>query len=110
MKNNSAEPLSNVLIRFLDNTKTIYEVRKSFAANESKTVGPFSWVAAATGVHNITVSVDPDKEIPDKERSNNVASTGCSVTSPSGNESCNTPEASSDWTVSYDYYRLCNKI
>lgn len=101
VKNSGTEAQSDVLIRFFDNTKRVYEVRKSFAANETKTVGPFNWTGQSTGVHNITVSVDPDKEKADKDRSNNVASTGCSVTSTSGIGNCNAPEASGSWSVTY---------
>ncbi|WP_379143676.1 CARDB domain-containing protein [Paenibacillus sp. sgz500992] len=103
VKNNSADGQSNVLIRFFDNANKIYETRKSFAAGQSLTVGPFQWTGHSTGAHNLTVSVDPEKEKVDQNRSNNVATTGCTVTSSaSGNGSeCNQPEAAADWNVTY---------
>ncbi|MGF7048848.1 hypothetical protein J2T13_003356 [Paenibacillus sp. DS2015] len=54
----------------------------------------------------ISVHVDPDKKNPDKDRTNNIATTVCSVNSGSagGNEGsgdCNKAEDQGNWTVSY---------
>ncbi|GIP61118.1 hypothetical protein J15TS10_49320 [Paenibacillus woosongensis] len=103
VRNEGAESLSNVLIRFTANNQTIYEVNKSIPANQTIAVGPFNWTGTNTGVHNIAVHVDPDKEQPDNDRSNNVATTGCNVTG-SGSASdggCNNPEVLKNWTVTY---------
>lgn len=103
IKNDSTTGQNDVLIRFYDNASKIYETRKSFAAGQTLTVGPFNWTGNSSGVHNLTLSVDPDKEKPDKDRSNNVVTTGCSVVtgaSGSGSE-CNQPEAAAEWSVSY---------
>lgn len=103
VKNDSATGQNDVLIRFYDNASTIYETRKSFAAGQTLTVGPFNWKGNSTGVHNLTLSVDPEKEKTDQNRSNNIVTTGCSVVSGasgSGSE-CNQPEAAGEWSVSY---------
>lgn len=103
VKNEGAESQSDVLIRFTANNKTIYEVNKSIPANQTVTIGPFNWTGTTTGVHNISVHVDPKKEKPDKDRSNNVATTGCSVTDSEGGASkgCNKPTVKGNWTVTY---------
>ncbi|OMD20179.1 CARDB domain-containing protein [Paenibacillus sp. FSL R7-0337] len=103
VKNDSATAQNDVLIRFYDNASTIYETRKSFAAGQTLTVGPFNWTGTSTGVHNLTLSVDPEKEKVDQNRSNNIVTTGCSVVSGasgSGSE-CNQPGAAGEWSVSY---------
>ncbi|GGG06104.1 hypothetical protein GCM10010912_58430 [Paenibacillus albidus] len=103
VKNDGTNGQNDVLIRFFDNTKKIYETRKTFEAGQTLTIGSFKWTGSSTGIHNITVSVDPEKEKPDKNRSNNVATTGCSVSSSasgSGGE-CNNPEAKGEWSISY---------
>ncbi|ULO07126.1 hypothetical protein H1230_30015 [Paenibacillus sp. 19GGS1-52] len=103
VKNDSTVGQNDVLIRFYDNASKIYETRKSFAAGQTLTVGPFNWTGNSTGVHNLTLSVDPEKEKVDQNRSNNIVTTGCSVvsgTSGSGSE-CNQPEAAGEWSVSY---------
>jgi len=103
VKNDGVDEQSNVLIRIFDNATKIYEVRKSFASGQTQTVGPFDWTGTTTGVHSISVHVDPDGEKPDKDRTNNVISTGCSVAATGGEAGvdCNKPEDSANWTVSY---------
>ncbi|MBA9086482.1 hypothetical protein FHR92_002960 [Fontibacillus solani] len=104
VKNDSDEIQSSVLIRFTDNTQTIYEVKKTIPANQTIMVGPFSWTGESIGMHNLSVHVDPEKEMPDKDRSNNVASTGCSVNSTSSNNDgteCNNTEMNKTWKVTY---------
>jgi hypothetical protein len=103
VKNEGSDVQAGVLIRFTDNSSTIYEVRKSIPANQTITVGPFNWTGQSVGVHNISVHVDPEKEKPDKDRSNNIASTGCSVTGSDGSSvsECNNSEANGKWEVSY---------
>ncbi|MGG4108831.1 CARDB domain-containing protein [Paenibacillus lautus] len=108
VKNNGAFTQSAVMIRFFDNQKLIYEVRKTLPANQVSTVGPFTWNGTGVGVHNISVHVDPDKEKPDRDRTNNIATTGCRVNSSSGGGggggggggNCN-ESADGNWTVSY---------
>jgi len=105
VKNNSGKTQTGVTIRFFDNDKVIYEVKKTMPANEVISVGPFSWRGDEVGMHNISVHVDPDKEKPDKDRSNNVATTGCAVTNGSagggsGSGGCS-ESATGNWTVTY---------
>ncbi|MFD1179715.1 CARDB domain-containing protein [Paenibacillus puldeungensis] len=103
VKNVGATDLSNVLIRFQDNGKTIYEARKAMKANNPVSVGPFSWTGSTVGVHNLSVTVDPEQEFPDSNRSNNVATTGCSVIGLNGDSpgECNKAKVDGSWTVSY---------
>lgn len=97
----------NVLIRFLADGKTIYEARKNLPANQSQGVGPFTWTGGEEGFHNITVHVDPEheKEL-DTDPGNNIASTGCMVTSRDGSSSTSCSGKSSvtkTWDVIYEY-------
>ncbi|MGG3278963.1 CARDB domain-containing protein [Paenibacillus solani] len=113
VKNNGALTQSAVMIRFFDNQNVIYEVRKTLPANQVTTVGPFTWTGTSPGVHNISVHVDPDKEKPDKDRTNNIATTGCRVNAPSGGSGGNggngggpgsgdcQEKAVGNWTVTY---------
>lgn len=103
VKNVGATLQDNVLIRFYDNQNLIYEVRKNLHSNEVTTVGPFNWTGNVVGVHNISVHVDPEKEKPDSDRTNNVATTGCSVVTSTGGEvsDCNKPKDDGNWTVTY---------
>ncbi|MEC0167358.1 CARDB domain-containing protein [Paenibacillus graminis] len=105
VKNDGKLAQDNVLIRIFDNSSKIYEVRKSFGVGQTLTVGPFNWIGHSTGAHNIMAVVDPDKEKLDKNRSNNVATTGCTVGSgAAGGGStgdCNKPQAEGSLTVSY---------
>ncbi|WP_338709193.1 CARDB domain-containing protein [Paenibacillus amylolyticus] len=105
VKNNSGKTQSGVTIRFFDNDKVIYEAKKTMPANEVISVGPFTWRGDEVGMHNISVHVDPDKEKPDKDRSNNIATTGCAVTTGSsggGGSNGNCSEAATgNWTVTY---------
>lgn len=104
VKNVGTVDQTSVLVRFYDNNKVIYEVRKNLPSNQVTTVGPFNWTGDSVGVHNIAVHVDPEKEKPDSNRSNNIATAGCRVFSPSegGNVGeCNKPSAHGNWTVTY---------
>ncbi|GIO42275.1 CARDB domain-containing protein [Paenibacillus apis] len=101
VKNVGATDISNVLIRFVENgKKTIYETRKDMPANKPITVGGFKWTGPV-GTHNLSVHVDPEKEKRDKDRSNNVAFTGCSVTKNGGDAYCDTTKPEAKWDVSY---------
>ncbi|MGG1880325.1 CARDB domain-containing protein [Paenibacillus cisolokensis] len=100
VKNVGATDVSNVLIRFMENGKTIYETRKDMPANKPITVGGFKWTGAV-GTHNLSVHVDPENEKPDKNRSNNVAFTGCSVTKNGGDAYCDTTKPKASWDVTY---------
>ncbi|MBG9796065.1 hypothetical protein ABD76_27985 [Paenibacillus dendritiformis] len=101
VKNVGATDVSNVLIRFVqDGKKTIYETRKTMPANTPITVGGFKWTGD-TGIHTLSVHVDPEQEKPDKDRSNNVATTGCSVTSTGGDAYCDTTRPQANWDVTY---------
>lgn len=102
VKNVGKEDQSNVLIHFYANDKKIYEVRKNMKANKTITVGPFNWKGTTVGNHSIRVHVDPTKEKPDKDRSNNVASTGCSVSETNGGDArCENTKPTGNWTVTY---------
>lgn len=101
VKNVGATDVSNVLIRFVENgKKTIYETRKDMPANKPVTVGGFKWTGTV-GTHNLSVHVDPEKEKPDKNRSNNVAFTGCSITKNGGDAYCDTTKPQASWDVTY---------
>lgn len=107
VKNVAKDAQSNVLIKFYDDTKEIYSVRKNMPANQTITVGPFKWTGSTTGTHNISVHVDPTKEKPDKDRSNNVATSGVTVTSADGSNGefgqCTLDESTvkGNWSVTY---------
>lgn len=104
IKNAGATTETGVTIRFFDNGKQIYETQKTLPPNSPITVGPFDWTGATTGTHNLSVHVDPDKQKPDSDRSNNIATTGCVVNSgESGSASgtCNKTTDNGTWTVSY---------
>ncbi|GGH40977.1 hypothetical protein GCM10008014_00240 [Paenibacillus silvae] len=101
VKNVGGTDVSNVLIRFIeDGQKTIYETRKTMPANTPITVGGFKWTGDV-GIHSLTVVVDPDKEKPDKDRTNNVAITGCSVSKNGGDAYCDTTKPTASWDVTY---------
>ncbi|OXL87472.1 hypothetical protein BCV73_33745 [Paenibacillus sp. SSG-1] len=101
VKNVGTTDVSNVLIRFMeDGKKTIYETRKNMPANTPITVGGFKWTGN-TGIHTLSVHVDPEKEKQDKDRSNNVAVTGCSVTKNGGDAYCDTTKPEATWDVTY---------
>lgn len=105
VKNNSGKTQSGVTIRFYDNDKVIYEAKKTLPANEVISVGPFTWEGKEVGMHNISVHVDPDKEKPDKDRTNNIATTGCAVSTgsvggESGSGGCS-ESAIGNWKVTY---------
>ncbi|NOU80780.1 hypothetical protein GC101_18115 [Paenibacillus sp. LMG 31459] len=101
IKNIGEDAVPNVRIRFYENGNQIYEARKDLLANQIATVGGFNWLGGE-GVHNITVQVDPLSEVEDKDRSNNIASTGCSITGGSGdNEGNCTPKLDGNWDVTY---------
>lgn len=103
VKNVGTKTASNVLIRFYDNQTQIYEARKTLPANQVVTVGGFSWTGSKTGVHTISVHVDPLKEAEDSDRTNNIATTGCSVSeSGSGSGgSCTKTTSDNNWSVTY---------
>ncbi|WP_059051353.1 CARDB domain-containing protein [Paenibacillus senegalimassiliensis] len=101
VKNVGGSDMSNVLIRFVENgKKTVYETRKDMPANKPITVGGFNWTGPV-GTHNLSVHVDPEKEKKDKDRSNNVATTGCSVTKNGGDAYCDTTKPEASWDVTY---------
>ncbi|RUT38689.1 hypothetical protein EJP82_26830 [Paenibacillus anaericanus] len=101
VKNVGSKTESNVLIRFYDNQTQIYEARKTLPANEVITVGGFNWTGSSAGVHNISVHVDPLKEKNDTDRTNNIATTGCSVSGSGSGETCTRTTANNNWTVTY---------
>lgn len=107
VKNVGKDAQSNVLINFYDDTKEIYTVRKNMPANQTITVGPFKWTGSTTGTHNISVHVDPTKEKPDKNRSNNIATTGVTVSNANGSSGefgqCTLDESTvkGSWSVTY---------
>ncbi|MEK3868175.1 CARDB domain-containing protein [Paenibacillus sp. FSL H7-0716] len=101
VKNIGDNGKSNVRIRFYDNGNQIHELRKDLLANQTATVGGFTW-SGGEGVHNITVHVDPLNEVEDKDRSNNIASTGCTINGRSGSSDGNcSPKLEGNWKVTY---------
>lgn len=102
VKNAGTSDENNVLIRFYANQNMIYEARKNLPAGKTVVVGGFSWTGSQTGVHNISVHVDPLKEKVDSDRSNNIAVTGCSVGGSGGSgESCTKTSSTNNWSVAY---------
>ena len=95
----------DVLIRFTADGETIYEARKTLPANQPQKVGPFTWKGKESGMHNITVHVDPKGEkVGDTNPGNNIASTACFVTDPNGSgTSCKGSSTSKSWNVTYTY-------
>ncbi|MDN4090920.1 CARDB domain-containing protein [Paenibacillus polymyxa] len=95
----------DVLIRFTADGETIYEARKLLPANKPQSVGPFVWEGTESGMHNITVHVDPKGE-KDKDTNpgNNITSTSCYVMDPNGGgTSCKGTNASKSWNTTYTY-------
>lgn len=104
VKNVGSQSVPDVRIRFYADAKQIYETKRTLPANQTVNVGGFTW-SGAIGTHNISVHVDPFDESPDKDRSNNRASTGCNITAAESAEQsvtgCTNPNASSSWDVTY---------
>lgn len=102
VKNVGPTTQGNVLIRFSDNGKTVYEVNKTLPANEVTTVGPFSWKGEGEGNHNLEVDVDPKQETDDIDYSNNVAVGTCLVVGKDGSTgTCGGSNVSKSWSVTY---------
>jgi len=103
VKNVGSKAVNEVLIRFYDNQTQIYEARKNLPPNQVVTVGGFTWTGSKTGVHSISVHVDPLKEKPDSNRGNNIATTGCNVGESNGGSggSCTKTDVDNNWTVTY---------
>ncbi|WP_411342593.1 CARDB domain-containing protein [Paenibacillus sp. WLX1005] len=93
---------NDVLIRFTDNGRTIYEAMKTLAANQVTKVGPFQWSGKGEGNHQIMVNVDPKEQTSDINYSNNTAIGTCVVMGADGKAgSCKGDHASAHWTVTY---------
>ncbi|MFB5268143.1 CARDB domain-containing protein [Paenibacillus enshidis] len=107
--NRSQEDQKQVLIRISAGKDTIYEVKKDMPANKEISVGPVKWTGREIGLHNITIHVDPEAVVPDVNEGNNIASTGCMVSSgeTTSDSSCSnnksTANVTSKWTVTYPY-------
>ncbi|MCE3203460.1 hypothetical protein K3T49_28115 [Paenibacillus sonchi] len=104
VKNVGKQSVPNVRIRFYANEKQINETKRTLPANTSVTVGNFLW-KGTEGIHSIRVVVDPLKESPDKDRGNNVATTGCRVDTPNKGgdyNECNNSNVNGEWNVTYN--------
>ncbi|BFH18397.1 hypothetical protein M5X00_05385 [Paenibacillus alvei] len=107
VKNLGPSAQNNVRIRFYANGKQIHELKKDMPANKTIEVGGFSYQPATTGVHSISVHVDPLAESLDKDRTNNVATTGCTVSvngggGNTGDGKCvNQTNKTGNWSVTY---------
>ncbi|MBY9079565.1 hypothetical protein KIH86_03975 [Paenibacillus sp. HN-1] len=104
VKNVGKESVKDVRIRFYNDNTQIYETKRTLPANQPITVGGFLW-QGSEGIHNLSVHVDPLEESPDKDRSNNVATTGCNINPASAAETdvseCNASTATGSWDATY---------
>lgn len=103
VKNEGDKAVSNVLIRFTENgKKVIYETRKNLPANTSVSVGGFQWTSTS-GIHMLTVEVDPKEEQDDVNRDNNIADTSCSIIKPGEKETgkCENSDVTEEWDTTY---------
>lgn len=102
VRSNSEKPISNALIRFTANGSTAYEIRTDLQPGETKNIG-FVWTAPSSPtIVNMIAIADPNNELPDSDRSNNVKSTSVNVYS-SGNNT-NDPgnvQPCNNWNVTY---------
>lgn len=109
VKNIGATAQSNVDIEFFANGTKIHSVKKDLPANRTVAIGGFPYQPTQVGVSTLSVHVDPHKQKEDKNRSNNVATTGCTVTNQTNREGhgrgivggCNQPQKTANWTVAY---------
>lgn len=111
VKNLGPSAQSGVRIRFYLDGNQIHEVKKDMPANKTIQVGGFQQQVTKSGVHSISVHVDPLGESLDKDRSNNIATTGCTVTVGGGNggnggnggsgQCVNKTQESGKWSVTY---------
>lgn len=102
VKNLGPSAQEDVRIRFFSNGKQIYEVKKDLPANKTVQVGGFTYKPGNAGAYSISVHVDPLSESKDKNRANNVATTGCIVSSGDPVGTCSSPEIiSGNWDVTY---------
>lgn len=102
VKNLGPTAQQDVRIRFFSNGQQIYEARKDMPANKTIEVGGFTYKPGAAGTYSISVHVDPLGEKKDKNRANNVATTGCLVTNGDAAGQCTTAEVvRGNWDVSY---------
>ncbi|WP_268627010.1 CARDB domain-containing protein [Paenibacillus alvei] len=107
VKNLGPSAQSNVRIRFYANGKQIHELKKDMPANKTIDVGGFSYEPTTTGVHSISVHIDPLQEALDKDRTNNIATTGCTVSvnggggNSGGGRCINQTNKTGNWTVTY---------
>ncbi|MNW32170.1 hypothetical protein D3C74_91060 [compost metagenome] len=102
VKNRGPSAQKDVRIRFYSNGTQIYEVQKDMPANKTIEVGGFTYKPGSSGAYNISVHVDPLSESYDKDRSNNVATTGCMVSNGDVETDCTSPDTvRGDWDVTY---------
>ncbi|BFH18140.1 hypothetical protein J6TS7_38190 [Paenibacillus dendritiformis] len=107
VKNLGPSAQSDVRIRFYANGKQIHELKKDMPANKTIEVGGFSYQPPQAGVYSLTVHVDPLGEKLDKDRSNNIASTGCTVSAAGDNnggagQCTNKTLETGKWDVTYN--------
>ncbi|MCY9757352.1 hypothetical protein M5X00_24300 [Paenibacillus alvei] len=110
VKNLGPSAQSGVRIRFYLDGNQIHEVKKDMPANKTIQVGGFQQQITKSGVHSISVHVDPLGESLDKDRSNNIATTGCTVTvggnggnggNGGGGQCVNKTNENGKWSVTY---------
>jgi uncharacterized membrane protein len=71
--NKNRFPTYNLVVKLYDNQTEIYTYSTKFLYNESFTITT-STTVSRPGTHSITVKIDPDNKIMEKDKSNNVAS------------------------------------
>ncbi|WP_120465406.1 CARDB domain-containing protein [Paenibacillus aceti] len=102
VKNRGPSAQKDVRIRFFSNGKQIYEMKKDMPANKTLQVGGFTYKPGSAGAYNISVHVDPLAEKMDKDRTNNVTSTGCMVTDETAAGKCSSSDrVQGKWDVTY---------
>lgn len=102
VKNIGPTTQNDVLIRFTDNGRTVYETTKTLPANQVTTVGSFQWTGKGEGNHQLMVNVDPKQETNDIDYSNNTVIGTCIVVGADGKAGiCEGNKASANWSVTY---------
>ncbi|MDN4617663.1 CARDB domain-containing protein [Paenibacillus sp. PsM32] len=102
VKNIGPTTQNDVLIRFTDNGRTVYETTKTLPANQVTTVGSFQWTGKGEGNHQLMVDVDPKQETNDIDYSNNTAIGTCIIVGADGKVGiCEGNKVSANWSVTY---------
>lgn len=105
VKNRGLTLEKNVEISYFANGKKIKSIRKDLPANRTITLPSVAYQPQTTGVQAIRVEVDPNREKEDHDRTNNIATTGFTVTTDNGKqhtpEGCQQPVKKASWLEAY---------